>query len=79
MLQRLYEAILKLAERGQMAGPVTLKHSFEQEGDLEHVGGAAYLADLAASVITIINAEDDGRTIDDLSMRRDLMALGQDL
>ena len=74
-----YEAILKLAERGQMAGPVTLKNYFEKDGDLEYIGGAAYLADLAAGVITISSAEDYGHTIYDLYMRRDLIALGQDL
>jgi replicative DNA helicase len=62
-----------------MAGPVTLKKYFEKEGDLEHVGGTEYLAELASSVITMINAEDDGRTIYDLYMRRELIALGQDL
>jgi replicative DNA helicase len=77
--QRLYEAILKLAEGGQMAGPVTLKNYFEKDNDLKHVGGTEYLADLAASVITIINTEDYGRTIYDLSMRRELIALCQDV
>jgi replicative DNA helicase len=62
-----------------MAGPVTLKNYFEKEGNLEHVGGTEYLAELASSVITMINAEGYGRTIDDLSMRRELIALGQDL
>jgi replicative DNA helicase len=77
--QHLYEAILKLAERGQMAGPVTLKNYFEKDDDLTHVGGTEYLADLAASVITIINAEDYGRTIHDLYMRRELIALCQEV
>jgi replicative DNA helicase len=78
--QRLYEAILKLVERGQIAGPATLKNYFEQDSDLAHVGGAEYLADLAASVITIINAEDYGRTtINDLYMRRELIALCQEV
>jgi len=40
-----------------MAGLVTLKNSFEKEGDLEHVGSTEYLAELAFSAITIINAE----------------------
>jgi hypothetical protein len=31
-----------------MAGPVTLKDYFEQEGDLEHVRGTEYLAELAS-------------------------------
>jgi replicative DNA helicase len=79
MHQRLYEAILKLAERGQIASPVTLKNYFEKDGDLTHVRGAAYLADLAASVITIINTEDYGRTIYDLYMRRELIALCQEV
>jgi replicative DNA helicase len=60
-----------------MAGPVTLKNYFEKEGDFEHVGGTEYLAELASSVFTIINAEDEGRTIDDLYMRHELIALGQ--
>jgi replicative DNA helicase len=77
--QRLSEAILKLAERGQMAGPVTLKNDFAKDDDLTHVGGTEYLADLAASVITIINAEDYGRTIHDLYMRRELIALCQEV
>ena len=62
-----------------MAGPVTLKISFEKEVDLERVGGTEYLAELASSVITMIKAEDEGRTIDDLYMHRELIALGQDL
>ena len=41
-----------------MAGLVTLKNSFEKEGDLEHVGSTDYLAELAFSVITIMNAEE---------------------
>jgi replicative DNA helicase len=77
--QRLYEAILKLVERGQLAGPVTLKNYFEKDGDLAHVGGTEYLADLAAGVITIINAEHYGCTIDDLCMRRELIALCQEV
>ena len=75
--QRLYEAILKLVERGQMAGPVTLKNYFEKDSDLSHIGGTEYLADLAASVITIINAEDYGHTIYDLYLRRELITLCQ--
>jgi len=75
--QRIYQAILKMAERGQSAGPVTLKKYFERDEELQHVGGAEYLADLAASVITVINAKDYGRTIYELYMRRELILLCQ--
>ena len=77
--QRLYEVILKLAERGQVAGPVTLRNYFETDDDHTHVGGTEYLADLTASVITIINAEDYGRTIYELYIRRELIGLCRDV
>ena len=54
---RIYAAIGKLIERGQIANPVTLKNLFDQDGALAEIGGAQYLARLAASVVTIINAE----------------------
>ena len=38
-----------------------------------------YLARLAAEATTIINAEDYGRTVYDLSIRRDLIAIGEDI
>ncbi len=77
--QRIYEALLKLIDRGQSASPVTLKNYFEDDADLKHVGGAEYLADLAASVVSIINAADYGQTIYDLYLRRELIALGEDV
>jgi replicative DNA helicase len=43
------------------------------------VGGAAYLARLAANATTIINAEEYGRTIFELAQRRGLIGIGTDL
>ena len=77
--QRIFEAIAKLADRGQTASPVTLKSYFEKDEDLAHVGGSEYLADLASSVITIVNTEDYARTIYDLHLRRELISLGEDI
>ena len=76
---RIFSACGKLIERGQVANPVTLKNLFDQDGALAEIGGAAYLARLAASVITIINAEDYGRTIHDLHLRRQLITIGEDI
>src|SRR5258708_4437367 len=76
---RIYAAAGKLIERGQVANPVTLKNLFDQDGALAEIGGAAYLARLAASVVTIINAEDYGRTIHDLYLRRQLITIGEDV
>lgn len=76
---RIYDAILKLLSRGQSADPVKLKPYFEKDEALEDVGGAAYLVRLAASAATIINAEDYGRTIYDMALRRELIGIGEDM
>lgn len=77
--QRIYGAILKLVDRGQTASPVTLKGYFEKDEDLTHIGGAEYLADLAASVVNIVNVKDYARAVYDLYLRRELIALGEDI
>ena len=76
---RIYEAICKLIDRGQIANPITLKNLFEQDPSLAEVGGAQYLTLLAESAVTIINAEDYGRRIHDLHLRRQLIGLGEDV
>src|SRR5713101_3067924 len=75
---RIFAAITKLIERGQIANPVTLKSLFDQDEALAEIGGAQYLARLSASVVTVINAADYGRTIHDLYLRRQLIAIGED-
>ncbi len=77
--QRIYTAIQIFIERGQLASPVTLKGYFEKDKDLSDVGGPVYLADLAASVPNIINAEDYGQAIYDLYLRRSLITIGEDI
>src|SRR5438045_1765408 len=76
---RIFAAIGKLLERGQIANPITLKNLFDQDGALSEIGGAVYLARLAEAAVTIINAEHYGRTIHDLYLRRELITIGQDV
>ena len=76
---RIFEAIGKLIERGQQANAITLKSLFDQDEALAEAGGANYLAKLQSSTITIVNAGDYGRTIYDLYLRRELIALGEDV
>lgn len=76
---RIFEAIGKLRARGDVANPLTLKNLFDQDGALSEVGGAQYLARLAASAVTFIGAESYGRTIVDLYRRRELIRVGQEI
>lgn len=76
---RIYAACGILIDRGQIADPVTLKRMFESDGGLQDIGGPAYLAELAESAVTVINAGEYGRLVHDLHLRRQLIAYGQDL
>lgn len=76
--QRIFAAVVKMLDRGQIANPVTLKPYFESDPDLGGEGGT-YLAELAASVVTVINAADYGRTIHDMFLRRQLIEVGTDM
>jgi replicative DNA helicase len=76
---RIFAAIGKLVERGQIANPVTLKNLFDQDTALTEVGGAQYLARLAAAAVAVINVEDYGRAVYDLYLRRELITLGEDV
>lgn len=74
---RIFAAANKLIERGQVANPLTLKGYFEADGDLAAVGGASYLVDLSASVVTTVNTRDHGKLIRDLYTRRELIEFGE--
>lgn len=77
--QRIYDAIFKIIDRGQNADAVTLKAYFEKDEDLKDVGGANYISDLSAAVVSIINAANYAQIIYDLYIRRELIAVGRDV
>src|SRR3954470_23410862 len=76
--RRIYEIATTLIKAGKVATPITLK-TFLGEQDLGGVTVPQYLARLAAEATTVINAEDYGRTIYDLAIRRTLIIIGEDV
>ncbi|HEY1736903.1 MAG TPA: replicative DNA helicase [Methylovirgula sp.] len=76
--RRIFDVAAQLIRAGKLATPITLK-TFLGEHDLGGVTIPQYLARLAAEATTIINAEDYGRTIHDLAVRRDLILIGEDI
>lgn len=74
---RIFEAISRRREAGQVADPVTLRAEFEHSGLLDEVGGTAYLAQLVTAMVQIINAGDYGRAIYDAWVRRQLIEIGE--
>ncbi len=76
---RIFQAIARRIEAGQLADAITLKAEFEHSGMLDEVGGTAYLAQLLTAMIGIINAGDYGQTIHDAWLRRQLIDVGETL
>ena len=74
---RLYEAASKLILGGKRATPITLKTFFQAAEPVGELTVPQYLGRLAANATTIINAEDYGRTIYDLAIRRQLIGIGE--
>jgi replicative DNA helicase len=77
--QRIYELTAGLIRAGKVATPVTLKTFLPADFDVAGLSLNQYLARLAAEATTIINAEDYGRTVYDLSIRRDLIVIGEEM
>lgn len=77
--QTIYQLARDLVRAGKLATPVTLKTFLDATIDIGGLNVSQYLARLAAEATTIINAEDYGHTIYDLSIRRDLIQVGEDM
>jgi replicative DNA helicase len=74
---RIFAAIARRCDAGQLADAITLKAEFEHSGILDEVGGTAYLAQLLTAMVGIINAGEYGRAIHDAWLRRSLIDIGE--
>ena len=76
---RIYDAVMHFVGRREIANPVTRRAYFENDVALKEAGGGQYLARLAGSAVTVINAEHYGRAVHDLYLRRQLIFLAEDI
>jgi replicative DNA helicase len=76
---KLFDALARLIERGQVVSAVTLKTYIEHDEDIRAAGGPAYIAQLASASVHVIDAGDFGRIVHDLYLLRQLIDLGQDV
>ena len=75
--RRIFELAGSLIRGGKLASPITLR-TFLGEHDVNGLSVPQYLARLATEATTIINANDYGRMIHDLAIRRELILIGED-
>jgi len=77
--QRIFEVACQLYDRDQALDQALLRQALADKGWLEEVGGAAYLADLAATVATSAHVEQYARHVKDRSQARQLIAAATEL
>jgi replicative DNA helicase len=75
----IFEVAAQIIRANKVATPVTIKTFLPTDLAIGDINLAQYLARLAAEATTVINAEDYGRTIYDLAIRRALIGLGEDV
>src|SRR5690242_12967697 len=61
--RRIFRAMVSLSERNEPADLVTLAETLRQRGELQDVGGATYLAELAERVPTAANVTHYARIV----------------
>ncbi len=77
--RRIYQVAAELIRASKVASPVTIKTFLPADLAIGDINLAQYVARLAAEATTIINAEDYGRTIYDLAIRRALIGVGEEM
>ncbi|WP_375649109.1 replicative DNA helicase [Bartonella sp. OT172YNZD] len=74
--QKIYHVLSHLIKTGKRVDPVTIKPYIQMEDKIGDITVYQYVVRLATEAVTIINAEDYGRVIYDLFIRRSLINLG---
>lgn len=76
---KIYEALSRLIEKGNVADPITLKDYLERDPDFVKAGGVEYLIALVESVVSLGAVPHYGKVIYDLYLRRQLIGIGEDI
>jgi replicative DNA helicase len=78
--QRLYATMVETQDRGGMVlTPLTLHAAMKADPGLQEVGGHAYLVGLVQAAPAMPNVRDYARILSDLSIRRSLISIGEDV
>src|SRR5690606_4071491 len=71
--RRVFRAMARLFQHGQVIDPITLGEELTKTDELENVGGMAYIADLLDSVPTAANIEYHARIVRERALLRRLI------
>ncbi len=71
--QKIYDTLVELASKGKSIDLMILSDALERKGEIEQVGGAYYLIELANCVATSVNVEYHAAIVRDKALRRKLI------
>lgn len=74
----LYDATVKLMNRGQAVNPFSLKAYVESLPGLKDAGGTSYLAKLATLSVTVADAGSAARVVRDAALRRGIVGVASE-
>lgn len=77
--QTLFDVLGETIKKGKLANPVTIKPFIPADDKIGDMTVFNYVVRMATEAVTIINAEDYGRAIYDLYIRRSLIDLGNEI
>src|SRR5699024_3497543 len=77
--QRIFEAMLKLSDRGEPIDLVTVTTLLDSEETISEVGGVSYLSDVARSVPTAANIEYYSKIVEEKALLRKLIRTATDI
>lgn len=77
--REIFEKMAVLIRSGKIASPLTLKSFIAEDAQIAGMAPVQYLLRLTEQATTIINAEDYGRHLRDLAVRRSLIRIGEDV
>ncbi len=75
----IYDAIVELFTKNQAIDIVTVSEILNEQGNLEKVGGRAYINDLAMNVITTANIEYYAKIVQEKAIKRELINAGSEI
>ncbi len=77
--RRIYRAMLDLSETGEVIDQITLTERLKAQGELESVGGAAYLAELVQVVPSAANIRYHCKIVRDKAVARELIGTSTEI
>lgn len=75
----LYRAMIELSERNEVVDQITLTEHLKSQGQLETIGGAAYVAELVQVIPSASNIRYHGKIVKDKALLRGLIRTATDV